>query len=376
MAIRIAGGDGRWDRVLALIPCLPCLPWNPHSATEYGICWYTGTRVFQSVLLSPALCEEKGLTKTQGLLGGIPPPPSQAKLCTRISGSWAPNHLSTAQCHLRLVLQDGQGSGPRAPPKTMTTTAAAGHETPGPAHYMNIYKLFENRPGAKAATMGGRYDSSPQKPTPGPGHYSPPRDTRGMSKPKPGTFGTAKRDTFRSKYAAVWDTHTPSLLGPRSYIPLLHPLKGVACTMQSCCMLFAPFWALWHDVGVCTPGVLWWGACDCLFHSSTCLCIVFGSWPQPERNCHSGCCGGTCSMDSWPPRMNGNRPEATGSNSNHSEASSLWESCCGVSERASSLGKSLETSKNCRTIQPPCDNSPLEVFLRDGYSMDIIVWVG
>ena len=38
----------------------------------------SGTREFHSVLLSPILCEEKGLTKTQGRIGGggaQPPPP-------------------------------------------------------------------------------------------------------------------------------------------------------------------------------------------------------------------------------------------------------------------------------------------------------------
>ena len=29
--------------------------WNPHSAMEYGIYWFTGTREFHSVLLSPVL---------------------------------------------------------------------------------------------------------------------------------------------------------------------------------------------------------------------------------------------------------------------------------------------------------------------------------
>ena len=30
MAIRIAGGDGRWEWVQALVPCLPCPPPPPH----------------------------------------------------------------------------------------------------------------------------------------------------------------------------------------------------------------------------------------------------------------------------------------------------------------------------------------------------------
>ena len=47
--------------------------WNPHPAMEYGIYWFTGTRESHSVLLSPVLCEEKGLTKTEGLLEGVPP---------------------------------------------------------------------------------------------------------------------------------------------------------------------------------------------------------------------------------------------------------------------------------------------------------------
>ena len=49
----------------------------------HAICWFTANREFQSVLLSPVLCEESGLTKTQGLLGGgstptapHPPPPN------------------------------------------------------------------------------------------------------------------------------------------------------------------------------------------------------------------------------------------------------------------------------------------------------------
>ena len=57
---------------LSALSCPPPL-WNPHSAMEYGIRWFTGTREFQSVLLSPGLSEEKPVTKTQGLLGGVPP---------------------------------------------------------------------------------------------------------------------------------------------------------------------------------------------------------------------------------------------------------------------------------------------------------------
>ena len=48
--------------------------WNPHSAMGYGICWFTGSREFQSVL-SSVLCEEKRPTKPQGPWGGPPPPP-------------------------------------------------------------------------------------------------------------------------------------------------------------------------------------------------------------------------------------------------------------------------------------------------------------
>ena len=47
---------------------------------EYGICWFTGTRAFQSLLLSPVLCENKASRK--GLLMGGPAhsPPSPAPL--------------------------------------------------------------------------------------------------------------------------------------------------------------------------------------------------------------------------------------------------------------------------------------------------------
>ena len=76
--------------------------WNPHSAMEYGICWFTGTREFQSVLLPPGLRDKKTLTKTEGLGGGPPhsppPPPVLKENSGCLSAAVAPM-LCFGQCH-------------------------------------------------------------------------------------------------------------------------------------------------------------------------------------------------------------------------------------------------------------------------------------
>ena len=58
---------------------------NPHSAMEYGICWFTGTGELWLVLLPPGLCKEKTPDKNSGSPGGggVPPnspPPQQPPL--------------------------------------------------------------------------------------------------------------------------------------------------------------------------------------------------------------------------------------------------------------------------------------------------------
>eukprot|EP01006_Ploeotia_vitrea_P066226 TRINITY_DN9455_c0_g1_i1.p1 TRINITY_DN9455_c0_g1~~TRINITY_DN9455_c0_g1_i1.p1 ORF type:complete len:536 (-),score=53.45 TRINITY_DN9455_c0_g1_i1:116-1723(-) len=83
-------------------------------------------------------------------------------------------------------------------------TPLYGLDSPGPAHYGNIYKLFENQPQTKSATMAGRIAVKPVVDTsltsPGPAAYGDSakyHQKRGQPPPKTGTFGKSKRETVQ-----------------------------------------------------------------------------------------------------------------------------------------------------------------------------------
>eukprot|EP00668_Euglena_longa_P012185 GGOE01014618.1.p1 GENE.GGOE01014618.1~~GGOE01014618.1.p1 ORF type:complete len:537 (-),score=107.92 GGOE01014618.1:345-1898(-) len=90
----------------------------------------------------------------------------------------------------------GESSPQHASPRKVRSanrapSPAAGHDTPGPGQYLNIHKLFENRPGGPACTMGRRLRPSDSK-VPGPGTYEAP-PVIGRKDAPGGKIGTAPR---------------------------------------------------------------------------------------------------------------------------------------------------------------------------------------
>uniref|UniRef100_A0A7S1JGA6 Uncharacterized protein n=1 Tax=Eutreptiella gymnastica TaxID=73025 RepID=A0A7S1JGA6_9EUGL len=118
---------------------------------------------------------------------------------------------------------------PRAKANARQEDHSSQNETPGPAHYMNIYKLFETQPNPKAYTIGGRRlhpDELEKARLPGPGAYpqAATYDTK-YSKPASSTFGRAKRDTS----LAAGKVDSPGPVYDNSKWPKKTPIRhGVA----------------------------------------------------------------------------------------------------------------------------------------------------